>query len=77
MHVACNQKDTRDHTIDLYILFPQCRSCDNTLQSLYSILCFIQIFSYSRAYVKTKRQMFPCTGMGKIVNNIILQLGFG
>ena len=47
---------------NLYVLFSQYRSCNNTLEN-----CFFQISSCSRAYVRTKRQSvkFPGTAIGK------------
>ena len=45
------------HLFSLYVLFSQCRSCDNTLEN-----CFFQTSSYQRAYLrityeKTKSQV--------------------
>ena len=44
---------------NLYVLFSQCRSCDNTLGK-----CFFQISSSSRAYLwKDKVSNFPMTSV--------------
>ena len=45
--VSCGERfEMSLHDFTLYVLFPQCRSCNNTLES-----SFIQMLSYFCAYV--------------------------